>query len=1522
LTRRRQGQRVRSGRVIAVILWVVAGLVGLLGVALWLTLGTQVGTRFALRNGLEFYNRSIPGRIEFDTVRGRATDEVCLQGLRLLDAERRHLAAAHDVCLRLRLLAILGRALDLEQLWIDGLVVHLYPDSTWADLGSGNESTVPEETDPSDELPGPDLGLTIRAETHVESFDLLQYRADNTVTVLRHAGLDATLFGQGRKASVDVHAAWGRVVPADLVVAGLSTRIAWDSPTLVVEHLALASNAGVVLDVAGDLDTLQQRYRATIDVVAWGLANAAVAPTRIHVGGSGNAASATIWARAGMPGAGRADIVAAIGLTPDVSLNGSVWVDPLDTWFRAPIHATVSGTVGPDHRRIHAVAQASELITFVEVDDTEINAVLHAPGARAQAEMRVSDREPGVVDIQAVVDSAKSLSQTLGRLLPRNIPVVEGTGRADARCSLGRTVTCWVSADAARERDYVQIRAEVARADDAIRIGLDHLESSIEDQSIQLLAPASIRIAKSGIDLTHLRVALAGGVVIAQGRVGWQGPSDFGLRWSRINLSRISKLIEPKLLLGRVSGTLDATGLAERPLVTTRLRADKLRFRGRPVGNVNAKIELLDGARVVGRVSVAHERSEVSAFVDLPVIVDLSRRVFRFRERAAFQATVESERFDLDDLNAWVPRELSGRANATLLVGGSMRRPRLAADVAVQNLNIDGHDAGDVRVHAEHERNIVNATVQVRSGFVRAAQAHAVVQLAESPFVSHRFELAAGGTHRAEVEIEDLRLHELERLMATAPQMSGVVSGDIMATLDPSGPDGSVTLFAEDLTYRDEEVGTVYLDAELTPEHVLAARLAMDGPNARVARAEVDLPLQFDAIGGIQVPTIRPDAKLHGKVELHGLALGLLDGIAPIPPLTGRGTGDVEFLGSLRRPQMSAILRIEDLAADQQPLGDVTATALYRGDRLTATLTQHNGPRTIDASATIPVHVDLSRREFTWNRNGSHYLSTHVQALDRNTVAAFVELPANLSFEANAQVLASGPLTDLHGHAEVEGNLGSEGRPGTFVALVFDMDHDGQRASVNLGKKGQNGFEFNAETKVDLVQVIEGRGTVGASPIEARLQANDFQLATLAPVMPLAMHEPRGALRMQATASGTLADARLRGTLRLDDAAITVVPMGQRFTHVNVIGKLDGSTLEISKFSARSGQGKLSGDASMVLASGDTKGELNLATNKLPIVRPGLPTMRLDSKIHTELDATGSATKIDVEVRDCFLDVLELAGSDAPLPIPNDDGVFYVDAKGRQAATQRAASEREPWLPGNMNVSLALANPLRVRGDQADMDWTGRVELQNPAGGQVRAKGEFETRRGRVGLLGNQFDISRGVIRLPPEGELDPYIELSAVTETPEATVTMSVRGRASRPLLELSSRPAMPETDIFSLLVTGHADASEADDADFSSKAAGILAAFQNPALQRYLRDNVGIDRVELGFGETIEQPIATVGKRLTRDIYLEGQYHHNAPPDENTAELRLEYMFKPPHWSLNTFFGDAAEGGIGVWWRRVLGY
>jgi autotransporter translocation and assembly factor TamB len=237
-----------------------------------------------------------------------------------------------------------------------------------------------------------------------------------------------------------------------------------------------------------------------------------------------------------------------------------------------------------------------------------------------------------------------------------------------------------------------------------------------------------------------------------------------------------------------------------------------------------------------------------------------------------------------------------------------------------------------------------------------------------------------------------------------------------------------------------------------------------------------------------------------------------------------------------------------------------------------------------------------------------------------------------------------------------------------------------------------------------------------------------------------------------------------------------------------------------------------------------------------------------------------------------------------------------------------------------MSVSVALTRPVHLQGPTMDMRWSGKLTYRG-AGDDSEVTGAFRSDRGRFELLGTDFRIDHGRVFLPEDSAtIDPFIDLAADAATPKAQVTVTLRGRLSRPELHLRSRPALTEPQIFSLLLTGTVDSNETDPRRAQASAAGLLVNFTNPTLARFADQRLGIDRIKFGFGADLTQPVLTVGKYLSKTIYAETTYHHNAPPRHNRIEGQVEYRFRP-EWSVETFFGDAAVGGLDVFWRRSFG-
>jgi len=95
---------------------------------------------------------------------------------------------------------------------------------------------------------------------------------------------------------------------------------------------------------------------------------------------------------------------------------------------------------------------------------------------------------------------------------------------------------------------------------------------------------------------------------------------------------------------------------------------------------------------------------------------------------------------------------------------------------------------------------------------------------------------------------------------------------------------------------------------------------------------------------------------------------------------------------------------------------------------------------------------------------------------------------------------------------------------------------------------------------------------------------------------------------------------------------------------------------------------------SLIRGRGATKGrpDFDIVLAGLPIVRPGMPLMKLSTRTSAVLDATGKRTENAVVAKRSTLDVFT-ASATAPAVLPTEEGVVYTDA-----ATRIARKEKSP----------------------------------------------------------------------------------------------------------------------------------------------------------------------------------------------------------------------------------------------------
>jgi len=440
-------------------------------------------------------------------------------------------------------------------------------------------------------------------------------------------------------------------------------------------------------------------------------------------------------------------------------------------------------------------------------------------------------------------------------------------------------------------------------------------------------------------------------------------------------------------------------------------------------------------------------------------------------------------------------------------------------------------------------------------------------------------------------------------------------------------------------------------------------------------------------------------------------------------------------------------------------------------------------------------------------------------------------------------------------------------------------------------------------------------------PFVAQVAVPRVDLAGLAPLLPDMLFRPAGHLSATIDASGTAKEPRVAGKVTLADGGISVVPLGGRIEHATLDLRLAHTGVDLRQLTFRSGKGKGSVRGEVVVQpNGAADGRIDLRLERFPLHAPGAPRARLDSRVQVGLQrsAPDGALDVDVKVRETVMRITARR-SRALDAIPHNPNVVFVDAAVPQPAKPTREQGRTPASAAPpIHVKVKLVDPVSLRAPFLDMRWGGGLDA-GLRDGKLAVSGGLVAERSAFDLIGNRFEVESGEVTIAEGERVEPYLQLVAHADTPEARVTATIRGPASAPELVLSSEPPLPQYQILTLLVTGSTQSSEEGGEQVRSKAAALLAAFQSPALERQLHDRVGIDRARVSFGDSADQPILVLGKFLTRWMYLETRYHHNAPEDVNARELRLELRLGR-RWSLETLYGDAAIGGMDVFWRPPL--
>lgn len=778
----------------------------------------------------------------------------------------------------------------------------------------------------------------------------------------------------------------------------------------------------------------------------------------------------------------------------------------------------------------------------------------------------------------------------------------------------------------------------------------------------------------------------------------------------------------------------------------------------------------------------------------------------------------------LPDL-AQVDRQLAGAARADAHATGDLLDPDLALTVSAADARAMNRPVRDLRLALNGRRLVTAPDIALTAaGSVDGKPLTADIVLKQ--------------------EGEGWRLDRLvARLGSVTAEGQGLLAGSGLAT-------GRLGLAAGNLDDLSPVVLTRLsgsLQADLTADATEGRqKLAVEGQGQRLA------------FGALSLDLLRADLRAD---DLYGRPR--LDGQVTIGRLVASG---------------EMVERIDLRAVGQAAATDLTVSARARGFALAGSGRLVTGtPNRLDISAFTATRAGA---RIALARPASLVLDGARVRTERLTIAlqgGEVEVAGVLGAELDATIAARrvplaaldilAPGTGLRGTLDARATLRgpAAGPSGPFEASLrgFSLpasrnagvpalditargEARGDRASLDGRIAGGQAVALTVQGSLPLGPAgaldLRARGTLDAALANARI-AGSGQRVT-------------GRLAIDGALRGTRAAPDIQGSATLSGGSFSDPLNGIAFTAVEGRFAGRGNDIAIERLTARAKNGGMLSVSGRVNADPlrGMPADLRLSASNAELVSSDVMQMiaSLDLTVTGPLATTPrlagriGLTTLEVRIPD------RLPSTAEPLRDARHVGApAQTRARLAQIARQRAQAASRRQAPFNATLDLVLDAPGRVfvRGRGMDAELGGQMRLAGSTR-DMRANGAFEMRRGRLSLLTQRLDFTRGRVTFGG-GDLVPDLDFVAETRATDITASIAIRGRATEPEFMLSSSPSLPQDEVLSRLLFQRAAAGLSPfQAVQLAQAVATLAGRGGPDAFEATRRALGVDNLDITTG------------------------------------------------------------------------
>jgi translocation and assembly module TamB len=716
---------------------------------------------------------------------------------------------------------------------------------------------------------------------------------------------------------------------------------------------------------------------------------------------------------------------------------------------------------------------------------------------------------------------------------------------------------------------------------------------------------------------------------------------------------------------------------------------------------------------------------------------------------------------------------ISGSASVNATVRGSLRDPRVAGQIAAQNLQVQGSDWSSAKLtfHASASQFQIE-----QASLVNAHQGNASLK---GSVGLRDWSYLPSSPIRANLVVQHMAITDLQRLANLQYPISGDLSADVSLTGSQLNPGGSGSAHLSHASAYDEPLQTLAVKFE-AHQGTITSTLNVAAP-AGSANAEV---------------SYTPQSKAY-TLQLHAPAI-VLEKLRSVQaknlPVSGTLSASAQGNGTLDRPQLTAIIESSQVQLKQNSISALKAEVRVANQRADFTLDS----QAVKASVRAQGHVSL---EGNYDAEGS--LDTTSIPLDLLLAAYLPNVPEGFKGQTELHATLEGPLKDK---SQIEAHL-------TIPTLNASYQ------SLEIGSAGAIHADYAHSTLT--IQPAEIRGTGTSLQVQGSIPFGGTTAPTLTAngtvdVRILHIFAPdvqsSGTVALNVRASGSANNPELQGQIHLQDIALATEAAPLGIEKLNGTLDIANDRVQVSSLTAQVGGGEISAGGSFAYRP-SFQFNLALQAKSVRVRYPdGLRTL-LDGNL--AFTGTTDASTLNGQV---LIDNLSFT--------PDFDLAKFGDQFGSGAVPA------QPGFADNIRLAIGVQSKDHLSAVSSQISVEGDVNLHviGTAANPV-ITGRTDLTSGELFYRNLRYQLQRGIITFDNPTETEPKMDVSVTTTAEQYNLTINLRGTLDKLDTTYTSDPPLATADVINLLAQGatteeSAASSQSTDSIIASQAASQLSS------------------------------------------------------------------------------------------------